>query len=257
MFVYVPDNVRIEKPIQACLADRGAPARSSGRTLLVVVGENAECKHPRVLPRSRLRGPGSHAGAFELYAARPGAPGPLPGLGLGRGPRSVALRRVEVQRDAHVKWVPIHLGGHLTKQTLDIITAEPGSDMRHTGMYFTERDEHLDLFTTDKHEAGHHRRHRLEGRAHGRVEGLVRGTDPHRAEGARGGHLPPDAPDAALAEGKGDAIPSLIVEGGQREGVARRHVGELDPEQIFYMMTRGIRAPRRCGCWSRATSRRS
>ena len=54
-----------------------------------------------------------------------------------------------------MKWVPIHLGGHLTKQTLDIITAEQGSDMRHTGMYFTERDEHLDLFTTDKHEAGH------------------------------------------------------------------------------------------------------
>ena len=51
--------------------------------------------------------------------------------------------------------MPIHLGGRLTKQTLDIITAEPGSDMRHTGLYFTERDEHLDLFTTDKHEAGH------------------------------------------------------------------------------------------------------
>ena len=77
---------------------------------------------------------------------------------------------MEIRRDARVKWVPIHLGGHLTKQTLDIVTAEPGSDMRHTGLYFTERDEHLDLFTTDKHEAGpHHRRHRLEGRAHRRL----------------------------------------------------------------------------------------
>ena len=43
----------------------------------------------------------------------------------------------------------------MTKQTLDIITAEPGSDMKHTGLYFTEGDEHLDLFTTDRHEAAH------------------------------------------------------------------------------------------------------
>ena len=62
--------------------------------------------------------------------------------------------RVEIARDAHCSWVPVHLGVHLTKQTLDIICAEPGSDMRHTGLYITQGEEHLDLFTTDLHEAG-------------------------------------------------------------------------------------------------------
>ncbi len=56
---------------------------------------------------------------------------------------------MEIARDAHCAWTPIHLGGHLTKQTLDIVTAESGSDMRHKGIYFTEGAEHLDLFTTD------------------------------------------------------------------------------------------------------------
>ena len=82
--------------------------------------------------------------------------------------------------------MPIHLGGHLTKQTLDIITAEPGSDMRHRGIYFTEGDEHLDLFTVDLHEAGHTTGDTVwKGALTGDVAGVLRGPDPDRAEGAR------------------------------------------------------------------------
>jgi Fe-S cluster assembly protein SufD len=39
---------------------------------------------------------------------------------------------------------------------------------------------------------------------------------------------------------KGDAIPSLIVEVDNVKASHGGTVGELDPEQIFYMMTRGI-----------------
>ena len=153
----------------------------------------------------------------------------------------LSTRRVEVGRDARVKWVPIHLGGHLTKQTLDIITAEPGSDMRHTGMYFTERDEHLDLFTTDRHEAGHTTgdtvwKGALTGESRASYEGLI--------------HIIPKAPEVDTylqthqmllsPKAKGDAIPSLIVEVDNVKASHGGTVGELDPEQIFYMMTRGI-----------------
>ena len=137
--------------------------------------------------------------------------------------------------------MPIHLGGHLTKQTLDIITAEPGSDMRHTGMYFTEGDEHLDLFTTDKHEAGHTTgdtvwKGALTGESRASYEGLI--------------HIVPKAPEVDTylqthqmllsPKAKGDAIPSLIVEVDNVKASHGGTVGELDPDQIFYMMTRGI-----------------
>ena len=39
---------------------------------------------------------------------------------------------------------------------------------------------------------------------------------------------------------RGDAIPSLIVEVDNVKASHGGTVGELDPEQIFYMMTRGI-----------------
>jgi Fe-S cluster assembly protein SufD len=241
VFVYVPDNVRIEKPIQAVWLIE-EPGTVQWAHSLVVVGENAECKVREYFVAPDFDGQALHAGAFELYA-RPGAQVHLAHYqDWGSGEvHDLSVRRVEVGRDARVKWVPIHLGGHLTKQTLDIITAEPGSDMRHTGMYFTERDEHLDLFTTDRHEAGHTTgdtvwKGALTGESRASYEGLI--------------HIIPKATEVDTylqthqmllsPKAKGDAIPSLIVEVDNVKASHGGTVGELDPDQIFYMMTRGI-----------------
>ena len=154
-FVHVPKDVRLDKPIQtAYVIDEGGVAQYAHT--LAVVGEHAECSIREYCLGTPIEGQALHAGAFELYA------GAGSNVKLAHfhdwGPGEVydiSTKRVEVARDAHVGWVPVHLGGRLIKQQLDLITAEPGSDMRHTGLYFTEGDEHLDLFTTDKHEAGH------------------------------------------------------------------------------------------------------
>ena len=220
-----PKNVRDREADPGGLADRRARHRPVGAHARGGRRARRGARSASTSSRGDFEGQALHAGAFELYA-QPGAQVHLAHYqDWGRGEvYDLSTRRVEVRRDARVKWVPIHLGGRLTKQTLDIITAEQGSDMRHTGMYFTERDEHLDLFTTRQARGRpHHRRHRLEGRAHRRVAGVLRGPDPHPAEGARGGHLPPDAPDAAVAEGEGRRDPVADRRGGQREGLARRH----------------------------------
>jgi FeS assembly protein SufD len=241
VFVYVPDNVQIEKPIQAVWLIE-EPGTVQWAHSLVVVGEHAECKIREYFLAPDFDGQALHSGAFELYA-RPGAQVHLAHYqdwGAGEV-HDLSVRRVEVQRDARVKWVPIHLGGKLTKQTLDIITAEPGSDMRHTGMYFTERDEHLDLFTTDRHEAGHTTgdtvwKGALTGESRASYEGLI-----HIIPGASEVDTYLQTHSMLLSpKAKGDAIPSLIVEVDNVKASHGGTVGELDPEQIFYMMTRGV-----------------
>ena len=211
------------------------------------MGEHAECRIREFFLGGDFEGQALHSGAFELYA-HPGAQVDLAHYqDWGRGEiYDLSTRRVEVRRDARVKWVPIHLGGRLTKQRLDIVTAEPGSDMKHTGLYFTERDEHLDLFTSDLHEAGHTTgdtvwKGALTGESRASYEGLI-----HIVPKARGRHLPPDPLDAALAEGEGDAIPSLIVEVDNVKASHGGTVGELDQDQIFYMMTRSVRRGGAC-----------
>jgi FeS assembly protein SufD len=240
-FVHVPKDVRLEKPIQIVwLIDE--PGTAQYAHTLAVIGEHAECSVREYHLAPEIEGQALHAGGFELYA------GPGAQVNLAHyqdwGPGEVydvSTKRVEIARDARVKWVPIHLGGHLTKQTLDIVTAEEGSDMRHTGLYFTERKEHLDLFTTDKHEAGHTTgdtvwKGALTGESRASYEGLI-----EIVPGAQESHTYLQTHSMLLSpKAKADAIPSLIV---KTDSVSASHggtVGELDEEQIFYMMSRGL-----------------
>jgi Fe-S cluster assembly protein SufD len=206
------------------------------------VEENAQARIREYCLAPDFEGQALHAGGFELYC-RPGSRVRLAHLqdwGAGEV-HDVSTKRVEIARDARCVWIPAHLGGRLTKQTLDIVTAQQGSDMGHFGLYFTEGTEHLDLFTTDKHEEGHTTgdtiwKGALTGESRASYEGLI--------------HIVPDAQETHTylqthsmllsPKAKGDAIPSLIVE---TDNVSASHggtVGEIDEDQVFYMTTRGL-----------------
>jgi Fe-S cluster assembly scaffold protein SufB len=241
VFVHVPRGVKVEKPIQSVyLVDE--PGIAQYAHTLVVIGETAECSFREYCLGGPFEGQALHAGGFELYAQGGSNVDVAHFQDWGPGDvHDISTKRIEIGRDAHVSWVPVHLGGRLTKQTLDIITAEQGSDMRHTGLYFTERGEHLDLFTTDKHESGNTTgdtvwKGALTGKSRASYEGLI-----HIVQDAQESHTYLQTHQMLLSsDAKGDAIPSLIV---QTDNVSASHggtVGELDPDQIFYMMTRGL-----------------
>ena len=85
VFIHVPKNVRVEKPIQVVwLIDE--PGTAQWAHTLVVVGEHAEVRIREFFLGGDFEGQALHAGAFELYArhGRPGRPRALPGLGQRR-----------------------------------------------------------------------------------------------------------------------------------------------------------------------------
>ena len=240
-FLHVPPEVRVERPFQVVYVI-DEPGTAQYAHTLAVVGRFAECSLREYCLAPDFEGQALHAGAFELYC-QTGSQVKLAHLqDWGSGEvYDVSTKRVEIARDAHCGWVPIHLGGHLTKQQLDIVTAEQGSDMRHTGLYFTEAQEHLDLFTTDLHEQGDTTgdtvwKGALTGGSRASYEGLI-----HIVEGAQNTHTYLQTHSMLLSpKAKADSIPSLIV---QTDNVSASHggtVGEVDEELVFYMMSRGI-----------------
>jgi Fe-S cluster assembly scaffold protein SufB len=241
-FLYVPKNLKVERPIQV-VYEIDEPGTAQYAHTLAIVEEHGEAYLREYCIAPDLDGQALHAGGFELYC-RPGSQvrvAHFQDWGSGEV-HDISTKRVEIARDAHCGWVPIHLGGHLTKQTLDIITAEQGSDMRHNGLYFTEGSEHLDLFTTDLHEQGDTTgdtvwKGALTGESRASYEGLI-----HIVQGAQNTNTYLQTHSMLLsAKAKADSIPSLIV---QTDNVSASHggtVGEVDEELVFYMMTRGIR----------------
>jgi Fe-S cluster assembly protein SufD len=241
VFVHVPRGVKIEKPIQIIwLIDE--PGTAQYANTLVVVEENAECEIREYCLAPDFEGQALHSGIFELFA-RQGSNVRLAHFqDWGSGEvYDLSTKRVDIARDAHCSWVPIHLGGHLTKQTLDIVTAERGADMRHTGLYITEGSEHLDLFTTDRHEQGDTTgdtvwKGALTGESRASYEGLI-----HIMQGAQNTDTYLQTHSMLLSSrAKGDAIPSLIVETDNVKASHGGTVGEVDEDQVFYMMSRGI-----------------
>jgi Fe-S cluster assembly protein SufD len=240
-FFYIPKNAQVEKPFQVINVIDEPGTLQFGRLLAVVdVSGNAKIREYNLAPD--FEGQAFHAGVSEVFAQDNAWAKVKTFQDWGGGHVfDVSTKRVNIARDAHARWFPIHLGGHLTKQTLDIITAEPGSDMRHNGVYFTQGDEHLDLFTTDRHESHDTTGDTVwkgasTGSSRASYEGLIeiieKATNSHTYLQTHSLMLSKDA--------KVDAIPSLIV---KVDDVSASHggtVGEVDENLVFYMRTRGI-----------------
>jgi Fe-S cluster assembly protein SufD len=249
-FLYVPPGVAVEDPFEIVYAIDRPGIAQYGRTL-VLGDERSEFRvHEYDLAedfgsQGANGGQALHAGAFELYL-KDGARCRLAQLqDWGAGEVfDVSTRFVGVGRDAHCHWLPALLGGHLVRQHLELAIMEKGGDMAFRGLFFTEQDEHLDVFAVDLHETGPsggdvHWRGAATGESRASFEGLIQ-IDP----GAQQTHTYLQIHSMMLSpKARLDAIPSVLVSADDVSASHGGTVGELDEASIFYMQTRGLDRP--------------
>ena len=245
VFLYVPDSVVVEDPFEIVYAISGPGAAQYGRTL-VVGGRQSDFKvHEYDLADDFVGGQALHAGAFEMYL-QDGARCRLAQVqDWGTGDVfDASTRFVGVGRDAYCHWLPALLGGHLARHHLELAVTAPGGDMAFRGLFFTERDEHLDTFAVDLHETGPsggdvHWRGAATGQSRASFEGLIQ-IDP----GAQKTHTYLQIHTMMLSpKARLDAIPSVLVSADDVSASHGGTVGELDEASIFYMASRGLDRP--------------
>ncbi|HEU0249344.1 MAG TPA: SufD family Fe-S cluster assembly protein [Solirubrobacteraceae bacterium] len=244
-FLYVPDGVVVEHPFEIVYAISGPGVAQYGRTL-AIGGKHSEFKlHEHELASDFEQGQSLHAGAFELYL-QDGARCRLAQVqDWGTGDVfDASTRFVGVGRDAYCHWLPALLGGHLVRHHLELAVSEPGGDMAFRGLFFTERDEHLDTFAVDLHETGPsggdvHWRGAATGQSRASFEGLIQ-IDP----GSQQTHTYLQIHTMMLSpKARLDAIPSVLVSADDVSASHGGTVGELDEASIFYMASRGLDRP--------------
>jgi Fe-S cluster assembly protein SufD len=149
--------------------------------------------------------------------------------------------RARVDRDASLDWIFGAIGSKLTKNFSDLDLVGEGATGRMSGFYFTDGTQHLDHDTQQNHLAPHTTSDLLfKGalRDHSRSvwQGMI-----YVAPGAQKTDGYQANRNLVLSRhARADSIPGLEILADDVRCTHGATVGKIDPEQIFYLRSRGI-----------------
>lgn len=235
--LHIPEDRKIEAPFRAHF---GAPT-SEGSAFphnLVVLGANAQ------------------ATLVEHYAAvGDGLCNPQTEIVLGPGARlnfvllqregsqmtHLAAHRVRLMKDAKVNIFTAHLGAALSKTFLDVELAEPGAEALLRGLYFGSGEQKLHIDTWQHHVAPNCKsdlliKGVLDGSAYGVYRGMIRLEEgAQKTDAYQQNRTLLLTSDACM-----HSIPGLEIKADDVRCTHGATVGQLDPEMLFYLRSRGL-----------------
>jgi Fe-S cluster assembly protein SufD len=241
ILVYVPRGVVLEQPLHSILWGPGSGLAYFSH-LLVYLEEGAAVTyvHEAASP-TEPDGQTLHAGIVEIH------------VGAGANLRFVELQswgehvwnfsheRVRVERDGNLDWIFGAVGSHLTKNFSDLDLAGEGSSGRMSGFYFTDGVQHLDHDTQQNHLAPHTTsdllfKGALKDRSRSVWQGMI-----YVAPGAQKTDGYQANRNLTLSrKARADSIPGLEILADDVRCTHGATVGKIDPEQMFYLRSRGI-----------------
>ncbi len=241
-FVYVPAGVSVARPLQSLVAYDAEGGTGLHHTLVI-----AERGSRVTLIQDRVSQDGQdelNAEMVEIYA-QAGAWVRYVSLQHWSEHRySVAIQEAQVERDANFVWVTGSLGGKMTKDFLRSDLRETGARATMTGFSFMHGDQHLDQSTYQHHRAPHTYsdllfRNVLRDRARTVFYGMIRVET--EAGGDTEGYQANN--NLLLDDARAHAIPGLEIIAKDVRCSHGATVSRIDPEQRFYLETRGLPRP--------------
>jgi Fe-S cluster assembly protein SufD len=237
-FLYVPKNVKAAAPLHCALWAAG------GRTFthtLVVIEQGAEATFIDEYASATGEAQAIHNGAVELLV-RDGGSLTYAGLqDFGANVWQFNHERGRVGRDAKLDWVTSVMGTRLTKAFQTVELDDRGSWARMSGVFFANGRQHIDLDTQQNHNAADTvsdllYKGALRDRSRSVWQGMIKALpDSQRIDGFQANrNLMLDT------SARADSIPGLEIEADDVRCTHASTIGKLDPEEIFYLMSRGI-----------------
>ena len=238
-FLYVPDGVRVDLPLQT-LTWLDADGAAVFPHTLIVTGTNAEVTFiDRTASPDLTRafsdaiaeivvGDGAHVRYVSIQE-------------WGAGVTHLGVVRPEVGRDAEVRTLAIGFGADLARVENEVVLGQPGGFSEQLGIFFADGRQHFDHRSIQDHVAPNCSSDLL-------YKGALR--DESRAVYSGWVHVRPDAQktdamqtsrNIVLSEhAKADAIPNLEIEANDVKCGHAASVGPVDEDTVFYLTSRGI-----------------
>jgi Fe-S cluster assembly protein SufD len=238
--IHVPRGVSIPRPIRI-LVTRQTPDLATFPRVLVALEPGATATVIEEYVSEGEPGTGVNVGVSEITVGE-GANLHLATLQRwGPNVTHFGVERVRVEKDGRFHWTFAGLGGKLSKLDMEMHLMGEGSEAKFSGCYFGNESQHFDFHSFQNHAAGHSVsdllfKGALRGKARMVYQGLIKvHKDAQRSDAYQANR------NLILSDNaRADSIPSLEIEANDVRCTHGATVGQVDEDQLFYLMARGL-----------------
>ncbi|HEY0153929.1 MAG TPA: Fe-S cluster assembly protein SufD [Longimicrobium sp.] len=239
-FLYVPKNVRVETPVRLYRWLSAAGTAAFGR-LLIVAEAGAEIAIVDELASDAMSSPTLSVSAAEIVAEEGAKVTYVSVQRFGAGVSHMSTDRLVAGRDAKITTLYATLGGDLSRADAQCRMQAPGAHVDMLGVYIAQGTQHFDNETLQDHIAPHASSNLL-------FKGALQDTGRSVFRGLIRVHPKAQRTDAyqtnrnlLLSLGaRADSLPNLEIQADDVRCSHAATVGQLDEEELFYLLSRGI-----------------
>lgn len=241
-FLYVPKNVAVELPFVSVLWQEMPHLAVFPPTLLIAEAGSQVTLVAELLSMGCDACPDAyHGGVTELFVGAGARVRYINAQDLGHQVYDLRTQTAFLDRDSHLEWLSVTLGGRVSRSTQHSILRQPGAEAVITGLYLPDGKQHFAFDTLQDHVAGGCTSDLLyQGALLGRSRSVYEGTI--RAwPGAQKTNAYQSNRNLLLSKkARADSLPKLEIEANDLRCTHGATVSQVDEEQVFYLMSRGI-----------------
>ena len=240
VYLRVPRGVRLDGPIRLSRWV-SRPGSATFTRILIVAEEHSQVSFVDEIVSPDFESTTLVNTAVELFS-RGGAQVQYVSLQrLGKGGFYLANQRTLAERDSTLDTLNVALGGSVGRVDLNARLLGPGANSDMLGLYFGDDDQHFDFNTSQDHVAPNARSNllykgALDGAARGIFRGIIRVHEGAQRTDAYQTNRNLILSDRAIAT----SLPNLEIEADDVRCSHGATVGQLDTEELFYLMSRGL-----------------
>ena len=240
VFLYVPKNVQVEEPFRTFRWISQGGSTAFGRTLFVAEeGAKASLVDTMLSPdfvRQTLS-----VGAAEVYGGEGAQINYVAAQRLGNHAVHLHTDRLIAGRDARVTTLYVALGGAVTRGDVQCRLRESGSHVDMLGLYIADGEQHFDHQTLQDHISPHASSNLLfKGALTDMGRSVFRGLIRVHPKAQRTDAYQTNRNLILSNQARADSLPNLEIQADDVRCSHAATVGQLDEEELFYLLSRGI-----------------
>ncbi|WP_438447565.1 Fe-S cluster assembly protein SufD [Gorillibacterium sp. sgz5001074] len=240
VFLYVPKNVQVELPVQALFLTEGADASCAPHVLIVAEANSSVTYVENVLSLGET-GERVVSGVVEVFAKQGSKVQIASVHNLNTQMTDIAYRRAIIENDARVEWTVGEMNyGNAVSDTTSLLKGN-GSSSDSKVICVGTGEQKLNLTTRAVH-FGKMSSSDMITRAVMRdgSTAIINGITKIE-KGATGANGQQTEKVLMLSpKSRGDANPILLIDEDDVKAGHAASVGQVNPEQVYYLMSRGI-----------------